>query len=132
MLLPEGVRIGERTCSDRGIQMELLRIAMPAPCHQGEGSLRHAHAEGPPYDVPSSLDIPHPEFCPVDVPPSPDVSHPTPAVGWERKAFQLPWSDISRSAKSTHPESFAAILHSANNVYPESFAVILQSAAVFS
>ena len=27
--------------------------------------------------------------------------------GWEKRAFQLPWSDISGSADSTHPEDFA-------------------------
>ena len=35
--------------------MELLRIAMRAPCHQGEGSLHLAHAEGPPCDTRHSL-----------------------------------------------------------------------------
>nr|CAN72679.1 hypothetical protein VITISV_004862 [Vitis vinifera] len=29
----------------------LLRIAMCAPCHQGEGSLHLAHVDGPPYDA---------------------------------------------------------------------------------
>ena len=32
---------------------------------------------------------------------------------WERRAFQLPRSHVSRSAYSAYPESFAAILHSA-------------------
>ena len=91
-----------------GIRMELLRIAMRAPCHQGEGYLHHAHADGPPCDVTSSPDIPHPEFCPGDVTPSPDVSHPADISGWERRAFQLPWSDISGSTDSAHPESFIA------------------------
>nr|CAN76013.1 hypothetical protein VITISV_019182 [Vitis vinifera] len=31
--------------------MELLRIAMRAPCHQGEGSLHLAHADGPPCNA---------------------------------------------------------------------------------
>ena len=31
--------------------MELLRIAMHAPCHQGEGSLHLAHADGPPFNT---------------------------------------------------------------------------------
>ena len=95
-----------------GIQMELLRIAMRAPCHQGEGYLHHAHADGPPCDVTSSPNIPHPEFCPGDVPPSPDVSHPADISDWERRAFQLPWSDISGSTDSAHPESFISILYS--------------------
>ena len=76
--------------------MELLRIAMRAQCHQGEGSLHHAHADSPPCDVPPSLDI----------------SHPVPDAGWERKAFQLPRSDISRSSDSAYLESFTTILHS--------------------
>ena len=33
-------------------------------------------------------------------------------AGWERKAFQLPRSDISGSTDSAHPEDFTAILHS--------------------
>ncbi|KAL6321514.1 hypothetical protein AAG906_019694 [Vitis piasezkii] len=103
---------GARHVSSWGIRMELLRIAMRAPCHQGKGSLHHAHADDPPCDVPSSPDIPHPEFCPGDVPPSPDISHPAPDAGWERRSFQLPRSDISGSSDSTYSESFAAILHS--------------------
>ena len=114
VLLSEGVRIGERAACPLGeIRMELLRIAMRAPCHQGEGSLHHAHAEDHPCDFPSSPDISHPEFCPADVPSFLDISHPAPDAGWERRAFQLPWSDIFGSADSVHPESFAAILHSA-------------------
>ena len=98
--------------SSWGIRMELLWIAMRAPCHQGEGSLQHAHADGPPCDVPSSPDIPHPEFCPALFLPSPDISHPVPDAGCERRAFQLPLSDISGSSDSAYPESFTAILHS--------------------
>ena len=47
-------------CPLGGIQMELLRIAMRAPCHQGEGSLHLAHADGSPCDIPPSPDISHP------------------------------------------------------------------------
>ncbi|RVW99488.1 hypothetical protein CK203_038488 [Vitis vinifera] len=43
---------GARHMSSWGIRMELLRIAMCAPCHQGEGSLRLAPADGPPCDIP--------------------------------------------------------------------------------
>ncbi|RVW90672.1 hypothetical protein CK203_038750 [Vitis vinifera] len=52
----------------------------------------------------------------------PDILHPALDVGWERRAFQLPWSNISESADSTHPEDFTAILHSADSVHPENFA----------
>ena len=31
--------------------MELLQIAMRAPCHQGEGSLHLTHADGPPFNA---------------------------------------------------------------------------------
>nr|CAN64928.1 hypothetical protein VITISV_003829 [Vitis vinifera] len=37
--------------SSWGIRMEFFRIAMRAPCHQGEGSLHLAHADGPPCDA---------------------------------------------------------------------------------
>ena len=49
----------------------------------------------------------------VDVPPSLDISHPVLDVGWERRAFQLPQSDISGSSDSAYLESFTAIFHSA-------------------
>ena len=78
-----------------------------------DGSLDHAHVDGHPCDVPSSLDIPHPEFWLGNVPPSPDISHLADISRWERKAFQLPRLDISKSANSVYPESFTAILHSA-------------------
>ncbi|RVW19133.1 hypothetical protein CK203_095143 [Vitis vinifera] len=42
----------------------------------------------------------------------PDISHPTLNAGWERRAFQLPRSDISESSDSAYPESFTTILHS--------------------
>ena len=51
MLLLEGVQIALRRVSFWGIRMELLRIAMRAPCHQGEGSLHLVHADGPPCDA---------------------------------------------------------------------------------
>ncbi|WJZ94927.1 hypothetical protein VitviT2T_013738 [Vitis vinifera] len=49
-------------------------------------------------DVPPSPDISHPEFCLTDVPPSPDISHPPPNAEWERRAIQLPRSDMSGSS----------------------------------
>ena len=42
---------GAHHVSSWGIRMELLWIAMRAPCHQGEGSLHLAHADGPPCDA---------------------------------------------------------------------------------
>ena len=42
---------GARHVSSWAIPMELLRIAMCALCHQGEGSLHLAHADGPPCDT---------------------------------------------------------------------------------
>ena len=89
---------GARHMSSRGIRMELLRIAMRTPCHQGKGSLHFAHTDGPPCDVPPSPDISHPEFCLGDVPPSPDISHPALDAGWERRTFQLSQSNMSGSS----------------------------------
>ena len=48
--LPKGVRIGRaRHMSSWGIRMELILIALRAPCHPGEGSLHLEHADGPPW-----------------------------------------------------------------------------------
>ena len=118
--------------SSWGIRMELLRIAMHAPCHQGEGSLHHAHANGPPCNVSSSPDIPHPEFCPADIPPSPNISHPALAARMGKEGVSTSLDRHIRFSDSAYPESFAAILHSADSTYLESFAAILHSAAVFS
>nr|CAN83707.1 hypothetical protein VITISV_031493 [Vitis vinifera] len=64
-----------------------------------------SHLEFCSTDIPPSPDVSHPEFCPADVPPSPDISHPTPDVGWERRAIQLPRSDMSGSSDSAYSES---------------------------
>ena len=58
-----------------------------------------------PADIPLSPDISQPQLYPTDVPPSPDISHPTPDAGWERRAIQLPRSDMSGSSASAYPES---------------------------
>ena len=42
---------GAHHMSSWGIRMELLRIAMRAPCHQWEGSLHLAHADGHPFNA---------------------------------------------------------------------------------
>ena len=108
VLLPDGVAPdrGVRRASSWGIRMELLRIAMRAPCHQGKGSLHLAHADSPPCDVPPSPDILHSEFYPANVPPSLDISHPALDAGWERRTFQLPRTNMFGSSNSAYPESF--------------------------
>ena len=91
--------------SSWGIRMELLRIEMRAPCHQGEGSLHLAHADGPPCNARHSSFHPGEEFCPANIPPSPDISHPTHDAGWERRVFQFPRSNMSGSSDRAYPES---------------------------
>ena len=111
--------------SSWGIQMELLL----------QHSTRMSHIQ---YSAPSPFhpDISHPEFCSAAIlpgcltsgillhrhstrmshirhTPSSDISHPAPDAGWERRVFQLPRSDISKSSDSAYPESFATILHNA-------------------
>ena len=105
---------------------------MRAPCHQGEGSLHLAHANGLPCYARHSSFHPGKEFCPADIPPSPDISHPDgrggrfnfpgqtcpdPLIGyftsryltagWERRTFQLTRSDMSGSSDSAYLESFS-------------------------
>ena len=41
----------------------------------------------------------------ADVLPSPDISHLAPDAGWERRAIQLPRSDMFRSSDSAYPKS---------------------------
>ncbi|RVW23877.1 hypothetical protein CK203_094637 [Vitis vinifera] len=50
-----------RHISSWGIRMELIRIALRAPCHPGEGSLHLAHGE---------------KFYLASIPPHPDISYP--------------------------------------------------------
>ena len=95
VLLPEGVRIGERATYPLRESGILLHRHSTRMSHIRNFSLPTFH-----------LDISHPA-------PSPDMSHPALDAGWERRAFQLPRSDISGSSDSAYPESFAAILHSA-------------------
>ena len=88
-----------------------------------------------PSDVPPSPDVSHPEFCCANIPPGcltsgilllrhstrmshiqnsspptfhPDILRPMLDAGWERRAFQLPRSNISGSSDSAYLESFAA------------------------
>ena len=94
--------------SSWGIRMELIWIAMRTPCHPGEGSLHLAHADGPPYGIAHSTrggipsaNISHPEFR------LPTFRIRRLTSGWERRTFQLLWSDISGSSDSTYLESFS-------------------------
>ena len=96
VLLPEGVRLGER-----------------APFHPDVSHPELCCAAIPPGCLTSGIfttAIP-PGYFTADI--HPDILHPTPDTGWERRAFQLPRSTISGSSDSTYPESFATILHSA-------------------
>ena len=60
--------------SSWGIWMELLRIVMRAPYHQGKGSLHLAHANGPPLRHATQIIPLGEEFYPADASPSP-ISH---------------------------------------------------------
>ena len=51
----------------------------------------------------------------VDIPPSPDISHSAPDTRWERRAFQLPRTDMSGSFDSAYPES----IHSRQFRFPK-------------
>ena len=101
VLLPEGVRIGKRatyplkesgwSCSAE-ISLRYLTSGILLCRHSTRMS--HIRNSSPPTF-------------------HPDISHPALDAGWERRAFQLPRSDVSGSTDSAYPESFAAILHSA-------------------
>nr|CAN82821.1 hypothetical protein VITISV_041235 [Vitis vinifera] len=82
---------GARHVSSWGIRMKFLRIAMHAPCHQGEGSLHLAHADGPPCDIAHSTwgGILSGQLSTFS-------GYLT--SGWEKRAFQLPRSDMSGSS----------------------------------
>ena len=82
-------------------------FASGAWCRMGEHSTRMSHIRN------SSLPTFHP-----------DISHPAPDAKWERRAFQLPQSDISGSSDSVYPESFVAILHNVT-VFSWSFPICL-------
>ncbi|RVW72993.1 hypothetical protein CK203_057460 [Vitis vinifera] len=58
-----------------GIRMELLRIAVRAPCHQGEGSYT-LYTQMVPLAMRGIAHSTREEFNPTDIPPSPDISHP--------------------------------------------------------
>ena len=96
--------------SSWGILMELLRIAMRGPCHQGEGSLHLAHANGPPCDARHSSFHPGKNF----VRPTfhlPWISHiqnsvlPTFHLLWISHIRKSVQSDMSGSSDSAYLES---------------------------
>ena len=118
------VRIGYaivRVCDVRkrhvpawGIRMELLWIVMPA-----WGNPDGVASEILPLRRSIFSGYPTSKFYPGDVPTSPDISHSMLDAGWERRAFQLPRLDISGSADSTYPESFATIFCTVLRCSPE-------------
>ena len=77
----------------------------------GRGALHLAHADGPPCAT--QLSPPREEFRPPTFHIRNSVRrHFTSGyltAGWERKTFQLLWSDISGSSYSTYPESFLSV-----------------------
>ncbi|WKA07176.1 hypothetical protein VitviT2T_025034 [Vitis vinifera] len=97
VLLHEGVRIGERATYPLRESGWSCSAAIPPECLTSRILLRR-----------HSTRMSH-----IRHTPSPDISHLAPDTGWERRAFQLPRSDISGSSDSAYPESFAAIFHSA-------------------
>ena len=108
--LPKGVRIGgARHMSSWGIRMELIRIALRAPCHPGEGSLHLTHANGSPCDIAHSTQ--GEEFRPPTFHIRNSVRrHFTSGyltAGWERRTFQLPPTYMSGSSGSAYLESFS-------------------------
>ena len=87
---------------------------VPTPCTCRRSPLRrssfHPGKEFYPADFPPSPDISHSEFCPLTFHIRNSVRrHFTSSgyltAGWERRKFQLPRSDISRSSNSAYPES---------------------------
>ena len=110
---------GARHMSSWGIRMELLRIAMRGIAHSTRGRIqsgRHSTFSGYfTFWIPSA-DISHPDGrggrfnFPVQTCLDPLIGYFTSGyltTGWERRTFQLPRSDMSRSSNSTYPESFS-------------------------
>ena len=84
--------------SSWGIWMELLRIATRGIAHSTRVGILFGRLST--FSGYLTSGIPS-----VDVPASPDTSHPAPDAGWERRAFQLPRSDMSGSFDSAYPKS---------------------------
>ena len=103
VLLPEEVRIGERaTCPSWWIRMELIRIALRAPCHPGEESLHLAHGEEfYPAGIPSHSDIPQSDGRGGHTVRRHFTSGYLTA-GWGRRTLQLLRIDISGPSDNTY------------------------------
>ena len=125
VLLPEGVWLGERATyplreSGWSCSVDILPRCLTSGILLRRHSTRMSYIRNsapPPFHPVVS----HPKFCSTAIPPGcltsgtfhPNISHPAPDAGWERRAFQLPRSGISRSSDNVYPESFTAILHNA-------------------
>ena len=115
VLLPEGVWIGKRAIYPLRESGWSCSVDIPPGCLTSgillcRHSTRMSHIRNfasPPFHP----DVSHPEFCSAAIPFG--YSHPAPDAGWERRAFQLPRSEVSGSSDSAYPESFTTILHSA-------------------
>ena len=97
VLFPEGVRIRERATCPLGESGWSCSAAIPPGCIISGIWLRR-HSTRMSHIRNSSPSTFHP-----------DISHSALDAGWERRAFQLPRSDISGSSDSAYPGSFAAI-----------------------
>ena len=121
---PDGVDLDSHAHSvSSGRRVPTLCTCRRSPLRR---SSFHPGKEFYPADFPPSPDISHSEFCPLTFHIRNSVRrHFTSSgyltAGWERRKFQLPRSDISRSSNSAYPESIrgrqfrlpGAILHSA-------------------
>ena len=95
----------ESGCRCHSTRMSTSGIRLPPPFHPDVHIQNSATAAIPPG-------CPHPEFsCRRHYTRMFCIRNSD--ARWERRAFQLPRSHVSRSAYSAYPESFAAILHSA-------------------
>ena len=143
-----------RHVSSWGIRMELLRIAMRTPCHQGEGSLHLAHVDGPlamcgiihstrMYHIRNSAAAAIPSRCITSGNILPPPLHPVDAITFRRRPLSTWMYHIWNSAAADIPPrmfhirnsdagwerrafqlSRAHISGSAYSAYPESFAAI--------
>ena len=134
VLLPEGVRIGERATCPLGNPDEVSPDSdacsvssgggVPTPCTCRLSPLRHSSFHlGRNFILPAfhllwifHIRISHIRMGEEGVSTSPvkhvwilwlDISHPTPDAGWERRTFQLLRSGMSGSSDNAYSESFS-------------------------